>query len=82
MPIKKYRIEVATTNELRNKPYLNEVEVSAFTGRALSTLRNDRFLRRGIPYLKISKRSVRYRTEDVVNFMEARPITFNERGAA
>ena len=78
MPIKKYRIEVATTNELRNKPYLNEVEVSAFTGRALSTLRNDRFLRRGIPYLKISKRSVRYRTEDVVNFMEARPISFDE----
>jgi len=65
-------------NELIKKPFLNEREVSAITGRALSTLRNDRFARRGIPYLKISKRSIRYRTPDVLNFMEARPITFDE----
>lgn len=64
--------------ELLNKPYLTEKEVSLLTSRALSTLRNDRFLRRGIPYLKISKRSIRYRNTDVRNFMEARPITFSE----
>jgi len=64
--------------ELLEKTYLNEKEVAAITGRAVSTLRNDRFLRRGIPYLKVSKRSIRYRTIEVRNFMEARPITFDE----
>lgn len=67
-------------NELLKKPYLNEQEVAAITGRALSSIRTDRFLRRGIPYLKVSKRSIRYRTPDVVNFMEACPITFEEGG--
>ena len=37
-------------NGLMSKPYLNEKEVAAITGRALSTLRNERFMRRGIPY--------------------------------
>lgn len=67
-------------NELLKKPYLNEQEVAAITGRALSTLRNDRFLRRGLPYLKVSKRSIRYRASDVMNFMEARLVTFDEGG--
>lgn len=74
----KRRIEIAPANELLKKPFLREHEVSAITGRAVSTLRNDRFLRRGIPYLKVSQRSIRYRTQDVLNFMEARPITFDE----
>lgn len=56
--------------------YLNEVQVSQFTKRALSTLRNDRFNRRGIPYIKIGK-SVRYSKEDVINFMEERKIHTN-----
>lgn len=73
----KRRISAATVNDLRNQPYLNEVEVSAITGRAVSTLRNDRFLRRGIPYVKDGKR-VMYRTMDVFNHMEARPINLNE----
>ena len=63
--------------ELLSKPYLNEVEVSAITGRAVATLRNERHLRCGIPYLKVSKRSIRYRLADVLNFMEARLITFD-----
>ncbi len=53
--------------------YLNEKEVSQFTRRALSTLRNDRFNRRGIPYSKIGK-SVRYSKVDVITFMEKRKI--------
>ena len=73
---RKRQIVIAPGNDLIQKPFLNEFEVAALTGRAVSTLRNDRFLRRGIPYLKISKRSIRYRTPDVMNFMEARPITF------
>ena len=39
-------------NELLKKPYLNEKEVAVLTGRALSTLRNERHLRNGFPYLK------------------------------
>lgn len=50
--------------------YLTEQEVSSLTRRALSTLRNDRFHRRGISYRKIGK-SVRYLRSDVIAFMEA-----------
>ena len=74
--VRKRRVEIAPANDLLKKPFLNEFEVAAITGRAVSTLRNDRHLRRGLPYLKVSQRSIRYRTPDVMNFMEARPITF------
>ena len=73
------RVEATSINELLTKPFLNEAEVAAITGRALATLRNDRFLRRGIPYLKVSGRSIRYKTQNVLAFMEARPITFDVR---
>jgi len=63
--------------ELENL-YLTEKEVSAVTKRALSSLRNDRFLRRGIPYLKVSKRSIRYLSADVKKFMESRRVSFDE----
>ena len=63
-------------NELLRKPYLTEIEVEQVTGRSRFTLRNERFLRRGIPYLKISARSVRYKTEDVIAFMERRRVSF------
>lgn len=53
--------------------YLNEREVSELTGLALPTLRNDRFLRRRLPYIKIGK-AVRYSMDDVVAFMEAHKI--------
>jgi hypothetical protein len=53
--------------------YLNEVQVAEITGRALSTLRNERFCRRGIRYIKIG-RSVRYDYTDVVRYMESHKI--------
>ena len=55
--------------------YLTETQVSDLTGFALSTLRNWRFERRGIPYLRIGKRSIRYLYDDVVAFMETNQIT-------
>jgi hypothetical protein len=59
--------------------YITEREVSIITHRALSTLRNDRFHRRGIPYSKIG-RSVRYSRMDVIDFMQTRKIsTSSER---
>ena len=53
--------------------YIDEREVSRITGRALPTLRNDRFNRRGITYVKLG-RSVKYRLADVLEFMESRKI--------
>jgi len=53
--------------------YLNEKQASFITGMAIPTLRNDRFLNRGISYCKIS-RSVRYGLQDVIDFMETQKI--------
>ena len=53
--------------------YLNEVQVSNMTGRALSTLRNERARNEGMPYIKIG-RSVRYDLVDVIRFMDAHKI--------
>ena len=53
--------------------YVNENQVSKITGRAVQSLRNDRFLKKGIPYIKVG-RSVRYDLRDVVDFMESRRI--------
>ena len=57
--------------------YLTETQVSSMTGIALSTLRNHRFLRMGIPYLKLN-RSVRYNLQDVITFMESHRIETGE----
>jgi len=53
--------------------YLNERQVSKITGRALSTLRNERSKKTGISYSKIG-RSIRYNINDVIEFMESRKI--------
>ena len=64
---------------MENLRYVNEKKVSEITGRALPTLRNDRFAGRGIPYTKLA-RSVRYLLADVVRFMEDRKVfPANER---
>lgn len=57
--------------------YVTDKEVSKITCRALPTLRNDRFLRRGIPYTKYG-RSVRYNLQDVYDYMKARKIQTEE----
>ena len=67
-----------SASELLEKRYLNEKEVAAITGLAISTLRNSRFMRKGLPYLKVGGRSIRYKSEDVIAFMEGRRITFDE----
>lgn len=58
--------------------YLNEKQVSEITGRALSTLRNDRFARRGIPYVRWGPRFIRYCEKDVKRFMESRRIATDD----
>ncbi|HHS12290.1 MAG TPA: DNA-binding protein [bacterium] len=58
---------------IRYPRYLNEKEVADMTGFSLSTLRNNRFLSKGIPYIKVGK-SVRYDLKEVVAFMERHRI--------
>ena len=58
--------------------YISEQEVSTITGRALSTLRNDRSRGQGIPYIKCG-RSVRYSYQDVIDWMETRKINTHEK---
>ena len=53
--------------------YLKEKQVAEITGIAVQTLRNDRFYRRGISYVK-KGRSVRYSTEDVHKFMQGHRV--------
>lgn len=50
--------------------FIDEREVSRITGRAVQTLRNDRFHRRGLPYHKFG-RQVRYKLEEVMQALEA-----------
>ena len=52
-----------------SKKYITEKELSAITGRALQTLRNDRFNGRGFPYIKLG-RSIRYDEEVAIAIME------------
>ena len=53
---------------------LTETQVSQITQRAVQTLRNDRFRRRGIPYIRLGGRQIRYRFVDVMAYIEARRI--------
>lgn len=58
---------------MRRPQYITEIEVSEITGRALSTLRNERSKGEGIFYIKVG-RSVRYDLQDVIDFMESHKI--------
>ena len=53
--------------------FLNEKGgCNKMTNRALSTLRNERHLNRGIKYCKNRSLNVRYELEDVLKFMRSR----------
>lgn len=54
--------------------YLTDIQVSRLISIPVQTLRNQRFRGKGIPYVKMSK-SVRYRYDDVIAFMESRKVT-------
>lgn len=56
--------------------YLTERECAALTKFSVQTLRNNRFMRCGIPYRKCgpSGRSVRYRMDQVIAYMEKNVI--------
>jgi predicted DNA-binding transcriptional regulator AlpA len=53
--------------------FINEKQVAEMTRLSVATLRNDRWLGRGIPYVKLG-RSVRYSLEAVLNYMQAHTV--------
>ena len=53
--------------------YVSEVVVADIVDQGVSTLRNNRHLGRGIPYVKIG-RSIRYDLNDVYEYMKKRKI--------
>jgi hypothetical protein len=56
-------------NQFESSKYINETEVSTITGFSKSLLQNWRWLGKGIPYYKVSKK-VLYRKSDVINYIE------------
>ena len=60
--------------------YINEREVSRIRGAALQTLRNERAAGKGIPFYRFG-RSVRYRFDEVISWLEAHRVPPKE-GAA
>lgn len=57
--------------------YLNEKQVKEITGIALSTLRNHRFLKKGIPYLRYG-RKILYDRTDVESYFSNHKIKTEE----
>lgn len=56
---------------------IDEKSLAKILGKALQTLRNDRFKKTGVPYLKLGG-SVRYRMDDVEDYIEKSRITFDD----
>ena len=52
---------------------IDEKQVSTILKRSVQTLRNERCMGRGIPYIKLG-RSVRYSLEDVEVYLKTRKI--------
>lgn len=60
--------------------WVDEKEVSKIIGVAVQTLRNWRFQGIGPPYCKLGKgRMVRYRLDEVIDFMEWKKINVERR---
>lgn len=57
-----------------NDSLLTEKEVSEYLKVSLPTLREWRINKRNIPYFSISARAVRYRFEDVNNFLMSKKV--------
>ena len=57
---------------IEDKLYKEE-ETAAYLSNSVATLRNDRHLGRGLPYVKLG-RSIRYRGADILAYIESHTI--------
>ena len=58
--------------------FLSEKQLAEMTAVSISTLRNDRHMRRGLPYSKFGN-TVRYSLKDIINFMEQHRVEVDEK---
>ena len=79
--IQKGKLEVldeARNLNLPNKPaniqYLTEKEAARLLSCSRQTLANQRHLGRGLPFAKFGKKSVRYKLQDVLSYLEGRTV--------
>jgi len=59
---------------------VNEIDAAKILCLAVQTLRNDRHLRKGPPYLKLG-RSVRYKVTDLIEYLNRNRIDPEIRGS-
>jgi hypothetical protein len=59
--------------------YLTEGEVATLLARSLSSLRNDRSLRRGLPFIKLGKKSIRYDIRDIEKYLDSCRVKTTDR---
>lgn len=71
----------STIVEMQPVRYLSEKKVAELTGFSLSKIQQDRFYRRGLPYVKLGK-AIRYSLADVIAFMESHKINHGDQGVA
>jgi predicted DNA-binding transcriptional regulator AlpA len=64
---------------IMQKQYLNEKEVATLTGRSVHSIRKDRLVGKGFPYVKLG-RSIFYIEEDVHKTMAAHRVEPQPRG--
>ena len=53
-------------------PLLDERDIAKITNRSLASVRRDRLMKKGVPFLKLGS-SVRYRPEDLTDWLATRP---------
>lgn len=58
---------------LNENQVVNEIQAAEILGRAIQTLRNDRHLRQGPPYIKLG-RSIRYSVGDLMDYLDRHRI--------
>jgi hypothetical protein len=63
--------------ELLKKSWWTEVDVSVYTGLAVSSLRNQRFNRRGFPYYRIGS-AIRYKPTEIQEILEKSRVSFGD----
>lgn len=63
------------------KKYITEKALSDMTGRALQTIRNDRFKGRGFPYIKLLGKSIRYDLDECIAIMEQSKVATSDAPA-
>jgi hypothetical protein len=62
------------------QPLVDEQEAAKLLKRGVQSLRNDRSMRRGLPYIKVG-RSVRYSLEDIQEYLKAHRVKPEEQAA-